>query len=241
MGHTTEDATRAAEEREKDDLLPLSHRARMHDAVTHRGRRYDALRHWAPILRKVLLATLAGGALATVGAVSGTPGALSDRLAADQGAHHASMAAAAEWLAPVPPGAASPPAPTVSPPTASPPAASPPAPTASPPAPTTLPIAPAASSSASASESTASTDSTAAPGILPDGKVVLNVATAAELTTLPGIGHKRAAQIVELRARLGRFRKLSDLLRVKGIGVKSLRKLTPRLVLDPPLADATTH
>lgn len=220
MGHTTEDATRAAEEREKDDLLPLSHRARMHDAVTHRGRRYDALRHWAPILRKVLLATLAGGALATVGAVSGTPGALSDRLAADQGAHHASMAAAAEWLAPVPPGAASPPAPT------------------------TLPIAPAASSSASATESaesSGSTDSTAAPGILPDGKVVLNVATAAELTTLPGIGHKRAAQIVELRARLGRFRKLSDLLRVKGIGVKSLRKLTPRLVLDPPLADATTH
>ena len=88
MGHTTEDATRAAEEREKDDLLPLSHRARMHDAVTHRGRRYDALRHWAPILRKVLLATLAGGALATVGAVSGTPGALSDRLAADQRVAH---------------------------------------------------------------------------------------------------------------------------------------------------------
>ena len=111
MGHTTEDATRAAEEREKDDLLPLSHRARTRDDVKHRGRRYDALRHWAPILRKVLLAALAGGALATVGAVSGTPGgALSDRLAADQGAHHASMAAAAEWLAPVPPGAASPPA-----------------------------------------------------------------------------------------------------------------------------------
>jgi competence protein ComEA len=62
----------------------------------------------------------------------------------------------------------------------------------------------------------------------------LNLATSAELTTLPGVGPKRAEAILALRTRLKGFRKLSDLLRVKGIGVKSLRKLEPKLVLDVP-------
>jgi competence protein ComEA len=71
-------------------------------------------------------------------------------------------------------------------------------------------------------------------GITADGKVVLNTATAVELTRLPRIGPKKAQAIVELRQRLGRFKKPSDLLRVKGIGVKTLQKLMPHLVLDPP-------
>jgi competence protein ComEA len=71
-------------------------------------------------------------------------------------------------------------------------------------------------------------------GILPDGRVVLNLATSTDLQTLPGIGQKRAESILALRERLGGFRKLSDLLRVKGIGVKSLRKLEPKVSLNPP-------
>jgi competence protein ComEA len=71
-------------------------------------------------------------------------------------------------------------------------------------------------------------------GITTDGKVILNLATAGELTRLPGIGQKRAEKIVELRESLGRFKKLTDLLRIKGIGPKSLRKMLPYLVLDPP-------
>jgi competence protein ComEA len=70
--------------------------------------------------------------------------------------------------------------------------------------------------------------------VLPDGRVVLNTATPKELTTLPGIGQKRAEAIIALRTRLKGFRKLSDLLRVKGIGVKSLKKLEPKVVLDVP-------
>jgi competence protein ComEA len=73
-----------------------------------------------------------------------------------------------------------------------------------------------------------------ATGVTPDGKVVLNVATPSELMRLPGVGQKRAEKIVELRQRLGRFKKLTDLLRIKGIGPKSLRKMLPYLVLDPP-------
>lgn len=75
-----------------------------------------------------------------------------------------------------------------------------------------------------------------ATGITADGKVVLNRATADELTRLPGVGQKRAEKILELRARLGRFKSPNDLLRVKGIGPKSLRKMLPHLVLDAPSA-----
>lgn len=66
-------------------------------------------------------------------------------------------------------------------------------------------------------------------------KVVLNTATAAELCTLPGVGPKRAEQILALRDKLGgRFRRIEDLRRVRGIGRKALERLKPLVVLDPP-------
>jgi len=71
-------------------------------------------------------------------------------------------------------------------------------------------------------------------GVTSDGKVILNVANAEVLTQLPGVGARRAEAIIELRARLKRFRKPSDLLRVRGIGVRSLKRMLPHLVLDPP-------
>jgi competence protein ComEA len=72
------------------------------------------------------------------------------------------------------------------------------------------------------------------PGVTADGKVILNTASVEELTRLPGIGKKRAEKIVELRTRLERFKDPTQLLRVRGIGVKSLRKMLPHLVVDPP-------
>jgi competence protein ComEA len=62
--------------------------------------------------------------------------------------------------------------------------------------------------------------------------VVLNRATASELMRLPGIGAKRAAAILEQRQRLGRFRQLNELMRIKGIGPRTLERLLPELVLD---------
>jgi competence protein ComEA len=73
------------------------------------------------------------------------------------------------------------------------------------------------------------------PGVTADGKVILNAASADELTRLPGVGQRRAEAIVELRTRLKRFRRVQDLLRVKGIGPRSLKRLMPHMVLDPPL------
>ena len=74
----------------------------------------------------------------------------------------------------------------------------------------------------------------AGSGITPDGKVVLNLANAEELSRLPSVGPKRAQAILALRARLKRFRRATDLLRVRGIGPKTLRRMRPHMVVDAP-------
>jgi competence protein ComEA len=61
---------------------------------------------------------------------------------------------------------------------------------------------------------------------------VLNTATEEDLRRLPGIGAKRAAAILALRVRLGRFRALEDLLKVKGLGRATLKRLRPLVRLD---------
>jgi competence protein ComEA len=61
--------------------------------------------------------------------------------------------------------------------------------------------------------------------------VNLNTATVEQLLTLPGIGPSKAQSIVETRQKIGGFKKLEDLLRVKGIGRKTFRKLEPMLKL----------
>jgi competence protein ComEA len=71
-------------------------------------------------------------------------------------------------------------------------------------------------------------------GVTADGKVVLNLATVEDLRKLPRVGQKRAVAILELRKKLGKFRKPGDLLRVHGIGPKTLRLMLPKLVVDAP-------
>ncbi|MSP24392.1 MAG: helix-hairpin-helix domain-containing protein [Myxococcales bacterium] len=73
---------------------------------------------------------------------------------------------------------------------------------------------------------------------LADGRIVLNLANATDLMKLPGIGQKRADAIVALRERQGRFRSLRDLLRVRGLGNKTLTRLAPLVVNDPPTPTA---
>jgi competence protein ComEA len=62
--------------------------------------------------------------------------------------------------------------------------------------------------------------------------VLLNSATEADLRRLPGIGPKRAEAILALRARLGRFHAVEDLLKVKGLGRATLKRLRPLLRVD---------
>jgi len=61
--------------------------------------------------------------------------------------------------------------------------------------------------------------------------VNLNTATQAQLETLPGIGAKAAERILEYRQKNGQFKKIEDLMNVKGIGEKSFLKLKPLLTV----------
>jgi competence protein ComEA len=71
-------------------------------------------------------------------------------------------------------------------------------------------------------------------GVTSDGRVILNLASADELRKLPGVGQKRAEAIVALRQKLGKFKRPTDLLRIRGIGTKRLKQMLPKLVVDPP-------
>ena len=55
----------------------------------------------------------------------------------------------------------------------------------------------------------------------------LNAATLTQLETLPGIGRKVAERIVEYRTKSGGFKKIEELMNVKGIGEKSFLKIKP--------------
>lgn len=61
--------------------------------------------------------------------------------------------------------------------------------------------------------------------------VNLNTATLEELQRLPGVGPKMAERIVAFRQENGRFKSLSDLDNVKGIGEKRMDKLGPLVTL----------
>ena len=61
----------------------------------------------------------------------------------------------------------------------------------------------------------------------------LNTATIEQLMTLPGIGQKTAALIVEYRSKSGGFKKIEELMNVKGIGEKSFLKIRPLVSATP--------
>ena len=73
----------------------------------------------------------------------------------------------------------------------------------------------------------------------PTAKVNLNTASVEQLATLPGVGPKLAARIVEYRQKSGTFRSTQELINVQGIGEKSYAKIAAWLsVGEAPKAAA---
>jgi len=64
------------------------------------------------------------------------------------------------------------------------------------------------------------------------GVVNVNTASAEQLTLLPGVGDARAREIIAARQKQGGFKRVEDLLAIKGIGEASLAKLRPYVSLS---------
>jgi len=64
--------------------------------------------------------------------------------------------------------------------------------------------------------------------------VNINTASTAELEALPGVGPKTAALIVEYRQKNGPFKKIEDVMNVRGLGEKNFLKLKEQLTVGVP-------
>ena len=69
------------------------------------------------------------------------------------------------------------------------------------------------------------------------GIVNLNTASAADLEALPGIGAKTAARIIEYRQKNGSFKKVEELMNVRGVGEKNFLKLKSQITVGAPRAE----
>lgn len=77
-----------------------------------------------------------------------------------------------------------------------------------------------------------SAEAAAVSGISGTEKININTADAAQLEGLPGVGEKRAADIVADREKNGPFRIPEDLTRVKGIGQGTLEGLLEYITVE---------
>lgn len=68
----------------------------------------------------------------------------------------------------------------------------------------------------------------------PHKTVNINQAASAELARLPRVGTKLADRIVAHRAQHGPFRRIEDLMEVKGVGEKFFTTLKPYLTVSGP-------
>ncbi len=67
----------------------------------------------------------------------------------------------------------------------------------------------------------------------PKGKVNINTASQSELEALPRIGPKVAQRIIEFRTQNGNFKKVEDIMKVKGIGEKIFQQLKDLITVGP--------
>ena len=65
-------------------------------------------------------------------------------------------------------------------------------------------------------------------------KININTASLVELQKLPRIGEKVAQRIIDFRKKNGRFRKVEEIMKVKGIGEKMFNKIKSLITVGEP-------
>ena len=77
----------------------------------------------------------------------------------------------------------------------------------------------------------------ATPSASSGAPINLNTATVAQLETLPGVGKSTAERILEYRQKNGGFKKVEDLMNVRGVGEKSFLKMKPLITVTTPKSE----
>jgi competence protein ComEA len=72
----------------------------------------------------------------------------------------------------------------------------------------------------------------------PAKPIDLNLANVKELQELPGVGPVTAQRIVGMREKSGRFKRVEDLLAIRGISQKKLDAMRPYVTVSAPPASA---
>jgi competence ComEA-like helix-hairpin-helix protein len=75
----------------------------------------------------------------------------------------------------------------------------------------------------------------------PPSPLDLNAATADQLEQLPGVGPKMAKAIVDFRQKSGPFRRVDELLAIKGITKERLDKIRPFVKIVAPDVKKQSH
>jgi len=66
----------------------------------------------------------------------------------------------------------------------------------------------------------------------PEKSININKASLRDLVKLPGIGEKTAGSIIDFRKKITRFKKLEDILNVKGIGTSKFNKIKKYIYIE---------
>ncbi len=75
----------------------------------------------------------------------------------------------------------------------------------------------------------------------PSKPIDLNAANAKELEELPGVGPVTAQRIIDMRQKSGRFKRVEDLLAIRGISQKKLDALRPYVTVTAPPASTSKN
>lgn len=68
----------------------------------------------------------------------------------------------------------------------------------------------------------------------------INTASKDELILLPGIGETYAERIIKFREEIGKFKKKEDLMKVKGIGVRTFENIIDKITIEEFGEDKST-
>jgi competence ComEA-like helix-hairpin-helix protein len=75
----------------------------------------------------------------------------------------------------------------------------------------------------------------------PSKPIDLNAASVKELEELPGVGAVTAQRIIDMRQKSGRFRRVEDLLAIRGISQKKLDAMRRYVTISPPPSPSPAH